>query len=936
MLGDRLIARDDAVVGLAADVVSDRDQFVEAVARGDHGAALALYRGPFLDGIVLPGGDEFEEWAAAERARLEDALVRVVDEALRSEPSRIAASARRQLAAQLLARAPDSVPARLLTVELLHEAGDRVAARREAEALEALVARDGQPLPAAARSLLTQVRAAEDAAHDPDDGIALEMVGRDEPFALATAAWSRARRGDPEGLVFVGVAGVGKTRLLQAIADRCARRGARILLVRAHPGEQRFGWSLLSSVVRALVALPGAAGISSESAAELVRLDPGLAATFPKVARAVTTDDGEMLRRRALALLDLLQAVADEQAIGLFLDDLHWADEPSRSALAFALARVTSVPLLVLATVRPGHAALDRLDYPTVALPPLADEAVLEAVRSSGSWPAGANVEAFLQTLATACAGIPLQVMDRLTLAVETGVLTHAHGRWSAPDWGQATRAIAHASPLAYRLRSCTDDERDVLLTLTAAGAPVITELFTASDREALRLLETKGLVREEQGHWLPAHDAVVEQLLVDSDPTSLREAHGALAERWRRSTLANRHVFVVRHLIAAQRDEAAGAAFTELVQRARGRQERRPVHRLFADIAGDLPPERAARIVAQVPWIDRVDRARAYPRLAALLLVLGLTFGGWWLQRRPPALLLLQASLTDTPASAYSEGAIRFVPAPIVQVPPSPLRGGARPPVRVRVIEGRSLVLAGASAVPDDSGYARFSSLRLLPRDSAVRLQFEADGYRPVTMAKPFVGRSQSAAPMLEMHLLEGRFTDGQRNWFVRGDSARLEAPAGTALRGVMQLQYSSHYALAVLWLGITPSWGDPRTSGWEALQLTTPARLEVVDVPVSVALPSTPGRYWLMLVAGPEPSGGYLLSATNWIVGAPRWDDGNEIATLPDAVVRSARLRGVLDMQIAFPDTLHIAGCERRGPPGLTYCPAQRTLRAVEVVVR
>ncbi len=47
---------------------SDLLDFTDALERGDLRAAVAMYRGPFLDGFYLSGAAEFERWAEAERA----------------------------------------------------------------------------------------------------------------------------------------------------------------------------------------------------------------------------------------------------------------------------------------------------------------------------------------------------------------------------------------------------------------------------------------------------------------------------------------------------------------------------------------------------------------------------------------------------------------------------------------------------------------------------------------------------------------------------------------------------------------------------------------------------------------------------------------------------------------------------------------------------
>jgi DNA-binding SARP family transcriptional activator len=56
---------------LNTDIVRvDVVEFETAVGRGDHAAAVALYRGPLLDGFFLSEAPEFEHWVDRERQRL--------------------------------------------------------------------------------------------------------------------------------------------------------------------------------------------------------------------------------------------------------------------------------------------------------------------------------------------------------------------------------------------------------------------------------------------------------------------------------------------------------------------------------------------------------------------------------------------------------------------------------------------------------------------------------------------------------------------------------------------------------------------------------------------------------------------------------------------------------------------------------------------------
>jgi TolB-like protein/DNA-binding SARP family transcriptional activator len=70
-LGDAALVGTGDELRLDAEVVrSDVADFEAALARGDHAAAVSLYRGPFLDGFFLSDAPDFEQWVSRERERL--------------------------------------------------------------------------------------------------------------------------------------------------------------------------------------------------------------------------------------------------------------------------------------------------------------------------------------------------------------------------------------------------------------------------------------------------------------------------------------------------------------------------------------------------------------------------------------------------------------------------------------------------------------------------------------------------------------------------------------------------------------------------------------------------------------------------------------------------------------------------------------------------
>ena len=119
-----------------AAIASDGHAFQEAVERGDLAGAVALYRGPFLDGFYLTGADDFERWVETERAR----MARVVCEALESLATRAAAHGDHRAAEQWWRRLtqidPLSSRAALGLMMALVAAGEPAAAIQHARAHE--------------------------------------------------------------------------------------------------------------------------------------------------------------------------------------------------------------------------------------------------------------------------------------------------------------------------------------------------------------------------------------------------------------------------------------------------------------------------------------------------------------------------------------------------------------------------------------------------------------------------------------------------------------------------------------------------------------------------------------------------------------------------------------------------------------------------------
>jgi serine/threonine-protein kinase len=229
---------DDAFLGtdplrLNRDVVGfDVAEFEAALAAGALEDAVALYRGPFLDGFHLGDSIEFEEWAAGERGRLAarhaDALARLAEAAAARGDDTAACSWWRRLTEL----DPLSGRAALGLVRSLAAAGDRTGAVRHARLHESLVRAEigGEPEPGLA-ALVAELQRADSRVAPPG----ASAIAPGAPAATAPAP--EAAAGPPSSstspLVRRGLLGVAAALLIALVGagdsprDRPPVEGAR-------------------------------------------------------------------------------------------------------------------------------------------------------------------------------------------------------------------------------------------------------------------------------------------------------------------------------------------------------------------------------------------------------------------------------------------------------------------------------------------------------------------------------------------------------------------------------------------------------------------------------------------------------------------------------------------------------------------------------------
>ncbi|HJZ35733.1 MAG TPA: AAA family ATPase [Solirubrobacterales bacterium] len=164
---------------------------------------------------------------------------------------------------------------------------------------------------------------------------ASRLIGRASELAELEAAFDEAAGGAASLAFLAGESGVGKSRLLHTFLDRARERGGCAIGGECvELGSDELPYAPLVAALRGLV---------RENDRVLDRISPatraGLAQLMPELdptAAAAASDENRT--RPFEALLALLEAMAEEGPMVLWLDDAHWADQATRGFLAFLAA----------------------------------------------------------------------------------------------------------------------------------------------------------------------------------------------------------------------------------------------------------------------------------------------------------------------------------------------------------------------------------------------------------------------------------------------------------------------------------------------------------------------------------------------------------------------------------------------------------------------
>jgi len=191
---------------------------------------------------------------------------------------------------------------------------------------------------------------------------------------------------------------------------------------------------------------------------------------------------------------------------------------------------------------------------------------------------------------------------------------------------------------------------------------------------------------------------------------------------------------------------------------------------------------------------------------------------------------------------------------------------------------------LRGTTTVTAREGVATFDRVSFGPVvGSDVVLRFSAEGLPLVSVALPN-GAEQGL--WLDQAVLNGQA--------LSPANRILHLRPGEMIRGEVTIRYSAFWPAASLVLAAVPTWGDKRKDFVTVSSLPTPVVNAVSRHSLSLAGPDAPGDYHLVLAFAAETDAVWIASGTNWGIGRPIWDDGNDLADLTTEDVAAANAQG------------------------------------------
>jgi class 3 adenylate cyclase/predicted ATPase len=263
------------------------------------------------------------------------------------------------------------------------------------------------------------------------------IVARDQELALLMERWRQAKSGEGQMVLLSGEAGIGKSRIAEALIDALRAEPHFLLRYQCSP------YHIDSTLYPAIQQITHTAGIvpGDSLGVRLDRLEALLAKATDKIAEAASLIaslvglDGEsrygsleltpqQRRNQTLAILiGQLTGLAGRKPTLWVIEDAHWIDPTTLELIELALDRIQTARVFVLITARPtflasfgSHPVVTRLTLNRLGRE--ATQSIIDRITGGKRLPA-----TLLDDIIAKTDGVPLFVEEMTKAVIESDVL---------------------------------------------------------------------------------------------------------------------------------------------------------------------------------------------------------------------------------------------------------------------------------------------------------------------------------------------------------------------------------------------------------------------------------------------------------------------------------------------------------------------------------
>jgi len=396
------------------------------------------------------------------------------------------------------------------------------------------------------------------------------LVGRHAELERLTEVLERARRGDGSLMLVAGEAGVGKTRLVEELAEHA---GAAVLWGRAsHDAPAPYG--PLVAVLRAYLRT------NPDGLDDCGRLKPHLALLLPELGKPATAGDRATLFEGLRC--GFQQAAGGDTPVLVVLDDLQWSDDATLEVLPALAESVAELPLLLVAAYRSDGLPRDHMlrrvrhelrrggrlyEITLASLEPSETADLLQQILEDAPAPS------LVRAVHDPTEGVPFFIEELARALLLTSALTHGEKGLELAKGGEVPLPDTVREAVLMRASELSAEGRGAAEAAAVAGEDFDLELLAeVAGPDGVAALLNSGIAVEADGGRAKFRHALTREALYADVPWLQRRAlHRRLAAELEAS--GARGIEVATHWRGAGHDEEARHALV------RAAEESRSVH---------------------------------------------------------------------------------------------------------------------------------------------------------------------------------------------------------------------------------------------------------------------------------------------------------------------------------------------------------------------